>query len=200
MRGWVVWVVILAGFVVLIGIVAAVGGDDDTEETVTALEWADGVCGSVAVWRGEMEPIVDGVRAAGESITFAGESGAVSPQGRTGSVRTGLERAIIATETMVEGVERSGTPDTAQGDEAADRIAAWSDETLGDLEDAEEDLGEGAETVEELTEQIAAAAQAIGGALTSGVQTIADVALLDPDLASALRESETCRQFEEETS
>ena len=58
--GWLLAVAIVAGLVVLLGVVALIGGDDDSGETVPQ-EWADNVCGTV-VWRGEMESIVDGVR------------------------------------------------------------------------------------------------------------------------------------------
>ena len=40
----------------------------------------------------------------------------------------------------------------------------------------------------------------IGGVLVSGVQTITDVAELDPALAVALSNSSTCEQLREETS
>lgn len=196
MRTALLWAAaILAGIVVLSGVVALVGADDDTDETVSALEWADGVCGSVAVWRGEMESILDGIRSAGQSGTSGSESGAETPQGRTGSIRTGLDRAITSTETMVEAIQRSGIPDTPQGQEAADRISSWADTTLDDLESAQDDLSEGADTVDELAAQIAAAAQALGTAVASGIETVTDVALLDPEVADALQQSETCQRL-----
>lgn len=201
MRTALLWAAaILAGIVVLSGVVALVGADDDTDETVSALEWADGVCGSVAVWRGEMESILDGIRSAGQSGTSGSESGAETPQGRTGSIRTGLDRAITSTETMVEAIQRSGIPDTPQGQEAADRISSWADTTLDDLESAQDDLSEGADTVDELAAQIAAAAQALGTAVASGIETVTDVALLDPEVADALQQSETCQRLRKDGS
>ena len=53
--------------------------------------------------------------------------------------------------------------------------------------------------VEKSLQQLTGAAGALRTALVGGVQTIADVARLDPALASALRDSSTCKQLREET-
>jgi hypothetical protein len=200
MRGWVLWVGILAGLLVLIGIVAAVGGDDDTEETVSALEWADNVCGTVFVWRGEMESIVDGVRSSGDAGVSGTESGAQSPQGRSGSVRTGLEQALLATETMVEGIARAGIPDTPNGQDAADALASWADDAVDELEDAQDALAEDTDTTSEELERLAGAVGTIVGVYASGGQAIAEAAVDDPQLLGALRESEECEQLADEVS
>jgi hypothetical protein len=200
MRGWVVWVGILAGVVVLIGIVAAVGGDDDTEETVSALEWADNVCGTVFVWRGEMESIVDGVRSAGDTSASGGESGAESPQGRSGSARTGLEQALLATETMVEGIALAGIPDTPNGQDVADALASWADDAVDQLEDAQDALAEDTDTTSEKLERLAGAVGTIVEVYASGRQAVAEAAVDDPELLSALRESEKCEQLADEVS
>ena len=55
---------IVAGVVAVTGVVALVGRDDNKGQTVSAGDWADSVCGSVAVWRGEIESIVDEIRTA----------------------------------------------------------------------------------------------------------------------------------------
>ena len=49
-------------------------------------------------------------------------------------------------------------------------------------------------------ERVAQAAQAIASTLAGGVQTLADVARLDPELAAALQDSSTCRELREEAS
>src|SRR4029078_4818492 len=61
--GWLLLVVIVAGAVALTGVVALVGRDDSEDQTVPAGEWADTVCGAVAVWRGQIEAIADGLHA-----------------------------------------------------------------------------------------------------------------------------------------
>ena len=60
MRGDSLWIVaIVAGVLVVLVATAMIGNRDKSGETVPAGEWADSVCGSVAVWRGEIESIVD---------------------------------------------------------------------------------------------------------------------------------------------
>jgi hypothetical protein len=200
MRSWVVWVGILVGLVVLIGVVAAVGGDDDTEEQVSALEWADNVCGTVLVWRGEMESIVDGARASGQAGTSGSESGAQSPQGRSGSVLTGLEQALLATETMVEGIARAGIPSTPSGEDVADELASWADDAVDELEDAQDALAEDTDTTSEELERLSAAVGTIVQVYATGGEAVAEAAVEDPELLSALRESEKCEQLRDEVS
>ena len=201
MRGPWLWIVaIVAGIVVLIGVVALVGRDDSENQTVPAGEWADTVCGSVAVWRGQIESIVDELRqpsATGSTGTTEPQS--ETPQSRTGFVRTGLERTVRATQTMITGIDNAGVPDTAQGEQAANAISGWADATRNDLEDAQDALDDEADTLADAIAQVTDAARAITGAVTSGVKAVADVARTDPELASALRDSSTCRELREET-
>ena len=201
MRGWVVSLVaVLVGLVALIAVVALIGGDDDTDETVSALEWADNVCGTAFVWRGEMESIVDGIRASGQAGTSGSESGAESPQGRSGSVLTGLEQALLATETMVEGIARAGIPDTSNGEDAANSLESWARDAVEDLEDAQDALEEDVDTVSEEIERLSDAVGTIVEVYASGGQAVADAAASDPELAAALAGSEKCDQLREEVS
>jgi hypothetical protein len=201
MRGPLAWIVaIAAGIAAVVVVSALVGARDNRGETVTAGEWAQSTCGAVAVWRGQMEAIVEDIRTpSGTSGTGSEEPQSETPQGRTGFVRKGLERAIQATETLVEGIDNAGIPDTEQGQEAAELVSDWADSALGDLEEAQDSLDEEADSLEESIEQLTEAARAIASTLTSGVQTFAQVAKLDPELAAALQESSTCQQLREET-
>jgi hypothetical protein len=202
MRGGLAWIAaIAAGVVLVIVVTAVVGWRDDRGETVSAGTWAQSVCGAVGVWRGELESIVEDIRTPNASSTAGGEEPqSETPQGRTGFVRKGLERGVEATKTMVEGVDNAGVPDTPQGDEAARLVSDWADSALGDLEDAQNSLDEEAASLEEAFEQFTSAAGAIGATLASGVETVADVARLDPELAAALRASSTCEELRRETS
>jgi hypothetical protein len=202
MRGWVAWIVaIVAGIAVVLVVTAMIGTRDDKGESVTAGEWAQSTCGAVGVWRGQMESIVEDIRTPSSTSAAGGEEPqSETPQGRTGFVRKGLERAIQATETLVTGIENAGTPDTAEGDEAAGLVSDWADSALEDLEDAQDSLDEEASSLEDSIEQLAEAARAVASTLTSGVQTIADVTQLDPELAAALQDSSTCQQLREEPS
>lgn len=202
MRGWLAWTIaIVAGIALVLVVTAAIGTGEDSGETVTAGEWAQSTCGAVGVWRGEMEDIVEELRTPSEfPASGAEEPQSETPQGRTGFVRVGLERAVRATDTMIEGIDNAGTPDTTEGADAATLVSDWSDSALDDLEEAQDSLDEEADSIEESITQLTDAARAIGAALASGVQTIADVARLDPELAAALQESSTCQQLQEETS
>ena len=198
--GWLWVVVIVAGVVAVTGVVALVGRDDSEDQTVAAGEWADTVCGAVAVWRGQIESIVDGIRDPDASGSLGVEEPqSETPQGRTTFIRDGLELTVEATETMITGIGNAGVPDTAQGTQSANAISDWADATLDDLEDAQDSLDNEADTLEEAIGQLTDAARAITGAVTSGVKAVADVGRTDPQLAAALRDSSTCRQLREET-
>ena len=201
MRRPLLWIVgIVVGILVLIGVVALVGNDDDSGQTVSAGEWADSVCGSVAVWRGEIESIVDGIRSpSATGSTGTAEPPSETPQSRTGFVRTGLERTVRATQTLITGIDNAGVPDTPQGEQAANAISGWADATRNDLEDAQDSFDEEADTLAEAVAQLTDAARAITGAVTSGVMAVAEVARTDPELAAALRESSTCQELRQET-
>ena len=199
-RGPLVWIAVVAvGIVALLGI-GAVLGDDSSDETVAAGEWSQSVCGTVAVWRGELEAIVEDIRTPTSAGSGSEEPQSETPQGRTGFIRQGLERAIQATETMVEGVENAGTPDTGQGEDVAELVSDWADSAVDELEEAEDSLDEEADSLEESIEQLTGAARAVASVLASGTQTVADIARTDPELTSALRDTSTCQQLREETS
>jgi hypothetical protein len=194
-------IAVVAGILLVLVVTAAIGTGEDSGETVTAGEWAQTTCGAVGVWRGEMEDIVEELRTPSEfPASGAEEPQSETPQGRTGFVRVGLERAARATDTMIEGIDNAGTPDTPEGEQAAKLISDWSESALDDLEKAQDSLDEEADSIEESITQLADAARAIGAALTSGVQTMAEVGRTDPELAAAVQQSSTCQQLREETS
>lgn len=201
MGGKILWIVaIVAGVVVVLVATAMIGTRDKSGETVPAGEWANGVCGSVAVWRGEIESIVDEIRQpSATGSTGTAEPQSETPQSRTGFVRTGLERTVRATHTMITGIENAGVPDTPEGEQAANAISGWADTTRNDLEDAQDSLDEEADTLADAIAQLTDAARAITGSVTSGVKAVADVSRTDPELAAALRDSSTCQQLREET-
>ena len=198
MRGHLLWIVVAAGVLLLIVVTAAIGARDDRDETVTAAEWAQNVCGAVGAWRGQIEALVEDVRTPPAAATGTEEPQSETPQGRTGLVRTGLERAVLATETMVEGIDNAGAPDTSTGELAAEQVSSWANGAVDDLEEAQDSLDEEAETLEEAVEQLGTALGALRTVLGTGVQTITAVAATDPELSNALQESSTCQQLREE--
>ena len=198
MRGPVAWIVAAAGIVLLIVVVALIGNRDNSDETVSAGEWAESVCGAIGVWRGELEATVEEIRTPPAAAGGDVEPQSETPQERTGFIRTGLERAAQATETMVEGVENAGTPDTPNGEQVADVVSSWADSALDELEDAQDSLDEEADTLEASIQQLTGAARAIGSVLASGTRTVADVVRTDPELASVIRDTSTCQELREE--
>jgi hypothetical protein len=66
---------------------------------------------------------------------------------------------------------------------------------LGDLEHAESSLVTEANTLEESIQQLTEAVGAIATTLVSGKQTLADIAQVDPELATAFRDSSTCQEL-----
>jgi phage-related minor tail protein len=196
-RGPLPWILATVGVLAVIVVGAALAGDDEGE-TVSTGEWAQNVCGAVGVWRGEVESIVDDVRAPNAEATAAEEPQSETPQGRTGYIRKGLERSVQAAETLVEGIENAGVPDSPEGEEAAERMSEWADDAQAELDEAEEGLDDEAETVEESIEQLTNAARTVGAVLASGWQTIIEIGRLDQELAAALATSSTCRELREE--
>lgn len=199
MRGPLTWIVAAAGVVLVIVVVALIGNRDESGEAVPAGEWAQSVCGVIGVWRGELESIVEDVRTP-NAAAGSEEPQSETPQGRTGFIRVGLDRAVQATETMVEGVENAGTPDTEDGEQVADIVSSWADSALDDLEGAQDSLDEQSDSLEESIGQITGAAGAIGTVLASGTKALVDVVRVSPELTSAIRESSTCQELREEES
>jgi hypothetical protein len=199
MRGSLAWTLAAAGVVLVVVVAALIGNRDKSGETVPAGEWAESVCGAVGVWRGELESLVEDLRTP-NAAAGSEEPQSETPQGRTGFIRVGLERAVQATETMVVGVENAGTPDVPNAERVADVVSSWADSALDELEDAQDSLDEEADSLEESIEQLTGAAGAIGSVLASGTRTLADVARADPTLVAVFRDTSTCRQLREEAS
>ena len=68
-----------------------------------------------------------------------------------------------------------------------------------ELEEAQDSLDQEADSLADSIAQLTDAARAIGAAVASGVEAVADVARIDPALAAALRDSSTCQQLREDT-
>lgn len=197
--GW--FLLALVGVVIVILVAALIGARDKSDETVTAGEWAQSVCGAVGAWRGELEAIVEDIRTPGAfGDTGSEEPQSETPQGRTGFIRSGVERAVQATETMVVGIENAGIPDTSQGEAAAQVVSDWASSTQDQLEAAEDSLDNEAATLEESIQQLTGAARAVAAGLRGGVEALVEVAQTDPELTAALRDSSTCQQVRDETS
>jgi hypothetical protein len=200
MRGAVVWIAVAAGVALVLVVTAAIGTRDDRDETVPAGKYAQSVCGAFGVWRGQIQAIVEDIRTPNASSTAGGEEPqSETSQGRTGFVRKGLERAVQATETMVEAVDNAGVPDTPQGEASAELVSEWAGSALDDLEAAQDSLEEEADSLEGALEQVTGAVSAIGGVLVSGVQTDVEIVRTDPELAAVFLQTSTCQELRQET-
>ena len=201
MRGAPAWIIaIVGGVVVLVVVTAAIGARDDRGEIVPAGQWAQSTCGAVGVWRAEMQAIVEDIRT---PPAFGGlateEPQSETPQGRTGLVRAGLERAVTATDALIDGVENAGTPDTPHGDEVTRLVGDWADSAHDDLEAAQDALEKQADSLEDAVTQVSEAVGALGKVLSSGVETTQEIVRTDPALVTAFRDASTCQQLEQET-
>jgi hypothetical protein len=201
-RGPVTWILgIAAGLVLVLVVTALIGENDRRGETVTAGEWAQNVCGSVAVWRGQLEAIIDDVQTPSAVNAAIGEEPqSETPQGRTGFIRKGLDRTVEAADVLVEAVDNAGVPDTPGGEAAARQLTDWANKASDDLDQAQESLDDEADSLEKGIEQLTGAARTIASVRVSGVETLAKVVSSDPELGAAIEASSTCQQLREETS
>jgi hypothetical protein len=197
MRGPIPWVLVAVGVVVLIAVGGALA-DRDEGETVPAGEWAQSVCGAVGVWRGNLGEIVDDLRDPNAAAAIGEEPQSETPQGRSGFIRDGLQRALDVTEIMVEGVDNAGVPDTPEGEEGAERVSEWAGEAQETIEDAQDSLDDEADSLDAALEQLTDAARTIAAVYASGAQTIVEVTRLDSELGAALSEASTCQELRED--
>ena len=138
-RGVLAWLLAGVGVILVIVVAAAIGGRDKSDETVPAGEWAQSVCGAVGVWRGEFEAVIEDIRTpAAFGDAGVDEPQSETPQTRRGFVRAGLEVAVQATDTLVEGIDNAGAPDTPQG-----RAGRAADLRLGGLVEGRSGAGAG---------------------------------------------------------
>ena len=187
-----IWAIVAFGIALVLGAAALAGSREKSDQPVSATEWANAVCGSVAVWRGELETIANDFRSPGRIHADQ------TREDRRASVRLALERTVTATDTLVQGIESAGVPETPEGRQAADEIQAWADTAHTNLEDsldAFEDTGEGPRGGRE-----GGGAPPRGNRETrvAGGGTRRGGARLDAQLGAAFVDAETCRSFSEE--
>jgi hypothetical protein len=192
------WIVAGVGILLVLVATGMIGDSNRKNETVPADEWADSVCAAVGVWRGQAEAISLSFRLSTESSELT-ETAASNPEGKLGAAQIALERALEAADTLVEGIERAGVPDTAQGEQAAEQVQAWADGARDDLNEVEDLLDEEPDTLEDDVARVAEAGAQIAGVLDSGRRILVTVAAADPQLEAALRSSGTCQLLQEES-
>jgi hypothetical protein len=192
LRSPLLWAIVTFGIVLVLGAAALAGSREKSDEPVSATEWANAVCGSVAVWRGELETIANDFRSPGQLHADA------TREDRRGSIRLAVERTVTATDTLVQGIESAGVPETPEGQQAADEIEAWADTAHTNLEDSLAALEDTGDEPQEKLEALGATTGAVVETLVAGVETLVGAAGLDAQLGAAFADAETCRSFTEE--
>lgn len=187
-----IWAIVAFGIALVLGAAALAGSREKSDQPVSATEWANAVCGSVAVWRGELETIANDFRSPGRIHADQ------TREDRRASVRLALERTVIATDTLVQGIESAGVPETPEGRQAADEIQAWADTAHTNLEDSLDAFEDTGDEPRERLEALGAATGGVLETLVTGVETLVGAARLDAQLGAAFVDAETCRSFGEE--
>jgi hypothetical protein len=194
-----VWIgAILAGVIVVTGVVAAVGSSDNTGETVRAASWADDVCGTTGAWEGQLEAIRDEM-SKNNYAARQNDGGSGDSVEETISVREAVDRAIRATtDTLQEGLERAGIPDANQGSKASATLLTWANHTEENLRIAKALLKEKPRSPAEAFGNLVPPAAALAQSALQGRAAYKRVAALDPALADALNGSRNCRDLQKE--
>ena len=144
------------------------------------------------VWRGEFEAIVEDIRTPSASAPAGEEPQSETPQGRTGLIRKGLERGVQATETLVEGIDNAGVPDTPEGRAKRQRRSPTGPtRPSDDLEEAEDSLDEEADSLEAVDRATHGGSRGDRLARSPAACRRSPTSLeLDPALAAAFRDVE----------
>jgi hypothetical protein len=194
-----VWIgAILAGVIVVTGIAAAIGGRDNTGETVRASRWADDVCGTTGAWEGQLEAIRDELSASNFAAR-QNDGGSGDSVEETISVREAVDRAIRATtDTLQKGLTRAGIPDANQGAKASATLLSWANQTEENLRIAKALLKEKPRSPAEAIGNLVPPAAALARSAVQGRAAYKRVAALDPALADALDGSRNCRDLMKE--
>jgi hypothetical protein len=172
-----IWILAVAAVVVVVIAAAACGSDDDdgSGDTVSAAEWSDNMCTAVGFWREQM----DAIAADAATQTEA-------------SVRRAVEQALVVTEDVIDAIDAPGVPDTENGAESAEQVSSWANGAINDLNQAQAALD--AETGGDTSEELRLASDTIASVIESGQQVLRDIALTDPELGQAIRDSAACQE------
>jgi hypothetical protein len=197
--GIVLAIVLVVGLGVIIGVSAAVAGQDNTGQTVSAQGWADDVCGTIGAWEGQLEAIRDEL----DQSNYAArrnDGGSGDSVERTLVVRAAIDRAIQATnDTLREGLKRAGSPEGVGGQAAALALRAWALKTEHDLRVAKAILNRNPGSTTAAYEALTAATRALQQSLVTGRAVLVRAAGAE-GLADAFSGSDNCQALREEQS
>jgi hypothetical protein len=198
-KGWVWVVVIVAGVVLLCGVVAAATGSgrDHTGDTVRAQKWADAVCGTVGAWEGDLHAIRDEYQRNSFAAQMSDGGTGDNFEGRV-TLRESVDRAIRVTEdTLQEGLKRAGNPDAPNGEQASATLRAWAQRTEHNLRVAKQELKHKPDSTSDAYALVVTQASALVRSILDGRAAFNQVSQLDPALASAINGSKRCQELKE---
>jgi hypothetical protein len=162
-------------------------GDDDDDgggESVAVGEYASDICTAFFGWR-------DAIQEGQTDLASSLESDAAPQEGKD-ALQGFLDNAVAASDQLIEDVEAAGTPDTENGEEAADVLQTAAEQARDRLADAQADVGD---LPTDSPEAFSAAAAQFGNdvqaALGESGEGLQDVD--SPELNQAFDEEEACQ-------
>jgi hypothetical protein len=159
-------------------------GDDDGDDKVAVGDFASDICTAFTDW-------TDSIRERQTELQKNLDPGASPTEGKD-ALAGFLDDAVAASDQLVEDVEGAGTPDTENGDEAADALQTAAEGARNKLEDAQE-------RVEDLPtdspEAFGQAADDFGNEVRSALEGVGDgIEEVDtPELDKAIDEESACQ-------
>ncbi len=166
--------------------ISACGDDDDDGggDSVAVGEYASDICTAFFGWR---DAIQDGQTELQSSLAPD-----AAPQEGKDALQGFLDNAVAASDQLIEDVEGAGTPDTENGEEAADVLQTAAERARDQLEDAQADVADlptdSPEAFTEAAEQFGSDVEAALGAAGEGLEDV-DA----PELDQAFDEEEACQ-------
>lgn len=196
--GVLIAILLVVGLGVIMGVSAAVAGQDNAGQTVSADGWADDVCGTIGTWEGQLEAIRDEL----DQSNYAArrnDGGSGDSVERTLVVRLAIDRAIQATnDTLREGLKRAGSPEGTGGQAAALALRAWALKTELDLRAAKAILDVNPGSTSASYAALTAATRAVQQSLDTVRLVLVRAAGAPAGLADAFSSSDNCQALREE--
>jgi hypothetical protein len=164
--------------------VSACGDDDGGGDKVEVGDFASGICTAFTDW-------TDAIQARQSELQEGLDPGA-SPQEGKDALQGFLDDAVEASDQLVDDVEGAGTPDTDNGQDAADALQGAAESARDKLEDARASVEE---LPTESPEAFSKAADDFGNEVRSALEGVGEgLEEIDtPELDKAIDEEKACQ-------
>ena len=157
---------------------------DDGEDKVAVGDFASDICTAFTDWTGSIQER--------QSELQEGLDPKSSPEEGKEALQGFLDEAVTASDQLVEDVEGAGTPDTENGEEAADALQSAAENARDKLEEARENADDlptdspeaFGEAADEFGNEVRAALEGVGDGLEE-IET--------PELDKAIDEESACQ-------